>query len=173
MRVERETGAVAVVDAADDIRAAVRNRANLGREADGLELGREERGGLDLPSRRVLRVDGDEPLEQAREPSDIGRGREGRRGSLHFPSRRDLVEGFDPSLPGGVDPVEQVRHHAGVVGNDGDELADLGLSRAWRRAHMSVLFAQAIDLPVGMLENAAVAVEPEQIGRQASSIRRR
>ena len=31
---------------------------------------------------------------------------------------------------------------------------------------MTVLLAQAIDLPVGMLENAAVAVEPEQIRRQ-------
>ena len=73
MRVEGETGSVAIVDSPDDIGAAVSNRANLGSEADGLELGRKQGGGLDLPSRRVLRVDGDEALKKASEPSDIGR----------------------------------------------------------------------------------------------------
>ena len=62
-----------------------RNRANLSGEADGLELGREQGGGLDLPSGRVLRVDGDEPLKQASEPSDIGRGREVRKAHCTFP----------------------------------------------------------------------------------------
>ena len=85
MRVEGETGSVAVVDPPDDIGAAVRNRANLRGEADGFELGREEGGGLDLPSRRVLRVDRDEPFKQASEPSDIGRGREGRKAHCTFP----------------------------------------------------------------------------------------
>ena len=115
MRVESETGAGAVVDSPDDICAAVRQGTNLRREADGFELGREKRGGLRLPSRRILRVDGDEPFKQASEASDIGRGLRASQGSLHFPSRRDFVEGFDPPLPRGVDPVEQVRHHAGVV----------------------------------------------------------
>ena len=78
MRVEGETGAVAIVDSPDDIGAAVRDGANLSGEADGFELSREQCGGLRLASRRVLRVDGDEPLEQADEPSDIGRGRESR-----------------------------------------------------------------------------------------------
>ena len=73
MRVEGETRSGAVVDPPDDIGAAVCKRANLRGEADGLEFGREEGGGLDLPSRWVLRVDRDEPLEEAREASDIGR----------------------------------------------------------------------------------------------------
>ena len=85
MRVESETGSVAIVDSPDDIGAAVRDRANLGGKADGLELGREKRGGLDLPSRRVLRVDGDEPFKKAGEASDIGRGREGRKAHCTFP----------------------------------------------------------------------------------------
>ena len=49
MRVEGETGSGAVVDPPDDIGAAVCKRANLSGEADGLEFGREEGGGLDLP----------------------------------------------------------------------------------------------------------------------------
>jgi hypothetical protein len=49
------------------------------------ELRREESGGLDLPPWRVLRVDGDEPLEEARKASDIGRGREGRKAHCTFP----------------------------------------------------------------------------------------
>ncbi len=85
VRVECETGAVAVVDAADDIGAAVCNRSNFGGEADRFEFGREESGGLDLPPWRVLRVDGDEPLKQARKASDIGRGREGRKAHCTFP----------------------------------------------------------------------------------------
>ena len=72
MRVESETGSLAIVDSSDDIGAAVRNGTNLRGEADGLELGRKQGGGLDLPSRRVLRVDRDEPLKQASEPSDVG-----------------------------------------------------------------------------------------------------
>ena len=48
-------------------------------EADRFEFGGEESSGLNLPSRRVLRVDLDEPLKQASEPSDIGRRREGRK----------------------------------------------------------------------------------------------
>ena len=85
MRVERETRAVAIVDSTDNIGAAVRDGANLSGEADGFELSREERGGLRLASRRVLRVDGDEPLEKACEPRDIGRGREGRKAHCTFP----------------------------------------------------------------------------------------
>ena len=85
MRVESETGSGAIVDPPDDIGAAVCNGTNLSGEADGLELGRKEGGGLRLPSRRVLRVDGDEPLKQASEPSDIGRGREGRKAHCTFP----------------------------------------------------------------------------------------
>jgi hypothetical protein len=72
---EGETGSGAVVDSPDDIGAAVCNGANLRGEADGFELGREEGGSLDLPSRRVLRVDGDGPLKEAGESSDIGRMR--------------------------------------------------------------------------------------------------
>ena len=85
MRVESETGSLAIVDPPHDIGAAVRNRANLGREAHGLKLGRQKRGGLDLPPWRVLRIDGDEPLEEAREPSDIGRGRGVRKIHCTFP----------------------------------------------------------------------------------------
>jgi hypothetical protein len=73
MRVEGETRSVAVVDSPHDIGAAVRHGTNLSGEADGFELGRKEGGGLDLPSWRVLRIDGDEPLEEASEASDIGR----------------------------------------------------------------------------------------------------
>ena len=65
MRVEGETRSGAVVDPPDDIGAAVCKRANLRGEADGFELRRKEGGGLDLPSRWVLRVDRDEPLEEA------------------------------------------------------------------------------------------------------------
>ena len=85
MRVESETRAGAVVDSPDDICAAVREGTNLGRKADGLELGRKKRGGLRLPSRRVLRVDGDEPFKQASEASDIGRGLEFRKAHCTFP----------------------------------------------------------------------------------------
>src|SRR3984957_3662290 len=83
--------------------------------------------------------------------------------SLHFPSRRDFIEGFDTALPGGVDSVVQVRHHAGVVGDDGDEFTNSGLSRSRRRAHMSVLFAEVIDLPVEVLEDATETFKPQQI----------
>ena len=79
MRVEGETGSLAIVDPSNDIGAAVSNRANFGDEADRFEFGGEESGGLNLPSRRVLRVDLDEPLKQPSEPSDVGRGREGRK----------------------------------------------------------------------------------------------
>jgi hypothetical protein len=85
MRVESETGPVAIVDPPDDIGAAVSNRANLSSEADSLELGRKQGGGLDLASRRVLRVDRDEPFKQASEACDIGRGREGRKAHCTFP----------------------------------------------------------------------------------------
>ena len=78
-------GPLAVVDTPDDIGAAVSNRTNLRGEADGLELGRKQGGGLDLPSRRVLRVDRDEPFKQASEASDVGRGREGRKAHCTFP----------------------------------------------------------------------------------------
>ena len=87
--------------------------------------------------------------------------------SLHFPSRRDFIEGFDTALPGGVDSVVQVRHHAGVVGDDGDEFTNSGLSRSQRRAHMSVLLAEAGDFPIGMLEDTTETFKPQQIGRQA------
>jgi hypothetical protein len=73
MRVESETGSGAVVDSPDNIGAAFCNGANFSGEADGFELRRKEGGGLDLPSWRVLRIDGDEPLEEASEASDIGR----------------------------------------------------------------------------------------------------
>ena len=69
MRVEGETGSVAVVDTPDDIGAAVRNGTNLRGEDDGFELGRKKRGGVRLASRWVLRADGNEPLKA----SDIGR----------------------------------------------------------------------------------------------------
>ena len=85
MRVESETGAVAVVEPADDIRAAIRKGTNLCREADGLELGVKESSGLRLPAGRVLRVDGDEPLEETNEASDVGRGREFRKAHCTFP----------------------------------------------------------------------------------------
>ena len=85
MRVEGETGSVAIVDPPNDIAAAVSNWANLSREAVGLELGRKQGGGLDLPSGRVLRIDGDEPLKKASKPSDIGRGRELRKAHCTFP----------------------------------------------------------------------------------------
>ena len=85
MRVEGETGAVAVVDLSDDIGAAVREGANLRGEADGSELGGKQRGGLRLPSRRILRVDGDEPFKEAGEASDIGRRRSLRKGHCTFP----------------------------------------------------------------------------------------
>jgi hypothetical protein len=85
MRVESETRAGAIIDTPDDICAAVGNGTNLCGEADGLELGREEGGGLDLPSRRVLRVDGDEPLKEAGKPSDIRRWREIRKAHCTFP----------------------------------------------------------------------------------------
>ena len=166
-------GPVAVVDAADHICAAFREGTNLCRETDGLELGRKKRGGLRLASRRILGVDSDEPLKQAEQGERYPAREQSSQSSLHFPSRRDLVERFDPALPRGVDPVVQVGHHAGVVGNDGDELADFGLFRARRRAHMPVLFAKPIDLPVQMIEDAAVALQSEQIRRQGSSIRRR
>ena len=85
MRVEGETGPLAVVDPTNDIGAAVSNRANLSREADGFELGRKQGGGVDLPSGRVLRIDRDEPFKQAREPRDIGHGGEGRKAHCTFP----------------------------------------------------------------------------------------
>ena len=85
MRVEGEAGAVAVVDAADDIGAALGEGTHLGREADGLEFGREQRRGLGLASGRVLRVDGDEPFEQARKASDVGRGRRLDKAHCTFP----------------------------------------------------------------------------------------
>ena len=85
MRVESETGAGAVVDSPDDICAAVRNGTNLSGETDGFELGRKKRGGLRLASRWVLRVDGDEPLEEAREASDIGREAQFRKAHCTFP----------------------------------------------------------------------------------------
>ena len=52
------------------------NRTNLRGEADRLELGGKQRGGLGLASRRVLRVDGDEPLEQMSKARGVGRGLE-------------------------------------------------------------------------------------------------
>jgi hypothetical protein len=73
MRVEGETGAIAAADSADDICAAIPKGANLCNEADGLELGRKERGGLRFSAGRVLRVDGDEPLKEVRQASDVGR----------------------------------------------------------------------------------------------------
>jgi hypothetical protein len=85
MRVEGETGSVAVVDTPDDIGAAVRNGTNLRREADRFELGREESGGLDLPPWRVLRVDRHEPFKQASEASDVGCGGRLRKVHCTFP----------------------------------------------------------------------------------------
>jgi hypothetical protein len=85
MRVEGETRAGAIIDPPDDICAAVSNGTNLCHEPDGLELGREEGGGLGLPSWRVLRVDGDESLKEASKPSDIGLGREIRKAHCTFP----------------------------------------------------------------------------------------
>ena len=85
MRVEGETGSGAVVDSPHDIGAAISNRANLDREADGLELGRQQGGGLDLPSRRVLRVDRDELLKQASQASDVGRRGERSKAHCTFP----------------------------------------------------------------------------------------
>ena len=49
------------------------------------ELGREERLGLDLPPWRVLRVDADEPLEEASKASDIGRRSKIRNAHCTFP----------------------------------------------------------------------------------------
>jgi hypothetical protein len=85
MRVESETRAGAIVDPPDDICATVCYGTDLSGEADGFELGRKQRGRLDLPSWRVLRVDGDESLKEAGEPSDIGRGREPRKAHCTFP----------------------------------------------------------------------------------------
>ncbi len=84
VRVERETGAVAIVNPADDIRAAIRDKMNFRSEADGLEVGREERSGLLLPSGRVLSVDGDKLLEQAGEARHV-RGRSLYRAHCTFP----------------------------------------------------------------------------------------
>ncbi len=85
MRVESETGSLAVVDSTDHICAAIREGANLRGEADGSEFGRKQRGGLRLPSWGILRVDGDEPFKEAGEASDIGRRRSLRKGHCTFP----------------------------------------------------------------------------------------
>jgi hypothetical protein len=74
MRVESETRAGGVIDTLDDICAVVRNGSNLSGEADGFELERKKRGGLRLACRRVLRVDGDEPLKGARRRATSGAG---------------------------------------------------------------------------------------------------
>jgi hypothetical protein len=85
MRVESETGSGAIIDAANDIRAPIRHGTNLSGEAGSREVGCEKRGGLDLPSGRVLRVDCDEPLKEASEASDVRSGREGRKAHCTFP----------------------------------------------------------------------------------------
>ena len=52
-----------------------------------------------------------------------------------------------------MDPIVQVGDYAGVVGNDADELADPRRFGAGRRAHVPVLLAQAMNLPVRMLHD--------------------
>jgi hypothetical protein len=85
MRIESEAGAGAVVDSSDNIGPAIREGANLCNEANGLELGCKKRGGLRLPSRRILRVDADEPRKEVHEASDVGRGLEFRKTHCTFP----------------------------------------------------------------------------------------
>jgi hypothetical protein len=85
MRVECETRACAIIDLRNDIRSTVCHGTNLRGEAESVELGREERGGLSLPPWRILCVDGDEPLKEASKPSDIGCRREIGKGHCTFP----------------------------------------------------------------------------------------